>query len=118
MCTRPSRGLLLPSRTADSSDSMLMAGMPNKSAKPAACTTQHVGTVKQSRQLGQQQLWSQAMQKMAGTNEGSPRQVSVACAATVLIQSAILLCKSHNDDDVTHGLPVRKPQASISCGPS
>jgi hypothetical protein len=35
MCTRPSSGLLLPCSTAASSDPMLMAGRPNRSAKPA-----------------------------------------------------------------------------------
>lgn len=34
MCTRPSSGLLLPWTSADSRDSMLMAGVPSRSAKP------------------------------------------------------------------------------------
>lgn len=38
VCTRPSSGLLLPCITAASSDSMLTAGRPKRSAKPAHST--------------------------------------------------------------------------------
>lgn len=41
VCTRPNRGLLLPCTSAASRDSMLMAGRPSRSAKPAGSTHTH-----------------------------------------------------------------------------